>query len=88
MVSAYFKNVGQTRTLIQLIQDRSAIQQVSGDQMKAKFAEYNLELQEVLIGTPTAGAPGSQIETILTQLRSRQIAEEQVETYTRQERRR
>jgi len=86
MVSAYFKNVGQTRTLIQLIQDRSAIQQVSGDQMKAKFAEYNLELQEVLIGTPTAGAPGSQIETILTQLRSRQIAEEQVETYTRQER--
>ena len=54
--------------------------------MKEKFAEYNLELQEVLIGTPTAGAPGSQIETILTQLRSRQIAEEQVETYTRQER--
>ena len=85
MVSAYFKNIGQTRTLIQLIQDRSAIQQVSGEQMKAKFAQYNLELQEVLIGTPTAGAPGSQIETILTQLRSRQIAEEQVETYTRQE---
>ena len=85
MVSAYFKNIGQTRTLIQLIQDRSAIQQVSGEQMKAKFSEYNLELQEVLIGTPTAGAPGSQIETILTQLRSRQIAEEQVETYTRQE---
>jgi len=85
MVSAYFKNIGQTRTLIQLIQDRSAIQQQSGDQMKEKFSEYNLELQEVLIGTPTAGVPGSQIETILTQLRSRQIAEEQVETYTRQE---
>jgi uncharacterized membrane protein YqiK len=85
MVSAYFKNIGQTRTLIQLIQDRSAIQQISGQQMKEKFAEYNLELQEVLIGTPTAGAVGSQIETILTQLRSRQIAEEQVETYTRQE---
>jgi uncharacterized membrane protein YqiK len=27
MVSAYFKNIGQTRTLIQLLQDRSAIQQ-------------------------------------------------------------
>jgi uncharacterized membrane protein YqiK len=39
----------------------------------------------VLIGTPTSGAGGSQIEMILTQLRSRQIAEEQVETYTRQE---
>jgi len=86
MVSAYFKNIGQTRTLIQLIQERSAIQQISGEQMKEKFAQYNLELQEVLIGTPTSGVAGSQIETILTQLRSRQIAEEQVETYTRQER--
>jgi uncharacterized membrane protein YqiK len=85
MVSAYFKNIGQTRTLIQLIQDRSAIQQISGEQMKEKFALYNLELQEVLIGTPTSGAVGSQIETILTQLRARQIAEEQVETYTRQQ---
>jgi uncharacterized membrane protein YqiK len=85
MVSAYFKNIGQTRTLIQLIQDRSAIQEQSGQQMKAKFEQYNLELQEVLIGTPTSGAQGGQIEQILTQLRSRQIAEEQVETYTRQE---
>ena len=85
MVSAYFKNIGQTRTLIQLIQDRSAIQQIAGEQMKEKFAQYNLELQEVLIGTPTSGAPGGQIEQILTQLRSRQIATEQVETYNRQE---
>jgi uncharacterized membrane protein YqiK len=85
MVSAYFKNIGQTRTLIQLIQDRSAIQEQSGVQMKEKFTQYNLELQEVLIGTPTSGAPGGQIEQILVQLRSRQIADEQVETYARQE---
>ncbi len=85
MVSAYFKNIGQTRTLIQLIQDRSDIQQIAGEQMKAKFALYNLELQEVLIGTPTSGGQGGQIEQILTQLRSRQIATEQVETYNRQE---
>jgi uncharacterized membrane protein YqiK len=85
MVSAYFKNIGQTRTLIQLIQDRSAIQQIAGEQMKEKFNLYNLELQEVLIGTPTSGGQGGQIEQILTQLRSRQIATEQVETYNRQE---
>ena len=30
MVSAYFKNIAQTRTLIQLLQDRSAIQQSRG----------------------------------------------------------
>jgi len=85
MVSAYFKNIGQTRTLIQLIQDRSAIQEQSGTQMKEKFCQYNLELQEVLIGTPTSGAPGGQIEQILVQLRNRQIADEQVETYARQQ---
>jgi len=86
MVSAYFKNIGQTRTLIQLLQDRAEIQDISGVQMKERFANYNLELQEVLIGTPTSGEGGGQIEQILVQLRSRQIAEEQVETYNRQER--
>ncbi len=85
MVAAYFKNIGQTRTLIQLIQDRSAIQDQSGVQMRAKFEQYNLELQEVLIGTPTSGTQGGQIEQIPIQLRSRQIANEQVETYSRQE---
>ncbi len=85
MVSAYFKNVGQTRTLIQLLQDRSAIQQQASSEMKEKFAHYNLELEEVLIGTPSSPENDTQIETILNQLRSRQVAEEQVETYSRQE---
>jgi uncharacterized membrane protein YqiK len=90
MVAAYFKNVGQTRTLIQLIQDRSAIQQQASTEMKEKFQQYNLELLEVLIGTPGSppAAPGKgtdQIDQILIQLRSRQIAEEQVETYKQQE---
>ncbi len=85
MVSAYFKNVGQTRTLIQLLQERSAIQQQASTEMKEKFAHYNLELEEVLIGTPSSPENDTQIESILTQLRSRQIATEQVETYGRQE---
>lgn len=86
MVSAYFKNVGQTRTLIQLLQDRSRIQEVASEEMKDRFAHYNLELEEVLIGTPTSGRADQQIETILAQLRARQVAEEQIETYARQER--
>ncbi len=85
MVAAYFKNIGQTRTLIQLLQERSAIQQQASQEMKEKFLHYNLELEEVLIGTPTSTKQDQQIETILTQLRSRQIASEQVETYSRQE---
>lgn len=85
MISAYFKNVGQVRTLIQLIQERSVIQSLAGEQMREKFAHYNLELEEVLIGTPSSSAGDQKIEQILTQLRSRQIAEEQIETYNRQE---
>jgi uncharacterized membrane protein YqiK len=85
MVSAYFKNVAQTRTLIQLLQERSAIQQQASMEMKDKFQHYNLELEEVLIGTPSSPENDTQIETILTQLRSRQVATEQVETYGRQE---
>lgn len=85
MVAAYFKNIGQQRTLIQLIQERSTIQSLSSEQMREKFAHYNLELEEVLIGTPTSSGQGDQIENILTQLRARQIAEEQIETYGRQE---
>lgn len=85
MVSAYFKNIAQTRTLIELIHDRAAIQDHSGLEMREKFDRYNLELQEVLIGTPTEGRGGTDLETILTQLRSRQVALEQVETYSRQQ---
>jgi uncharacterized membrane protein YqiK len=85
MVAAYFKNIGQTRTLIQLIQERSVIQAISSEEMKARFTHYNLELEEVLIGTPAAGAGDKTIGVILEQLRARQIAEEKVETYARQQ---
>jgi uncharacterized membrane protein YqiK len=85
MVSAYFKNVGQTRTLIQLLQDRSSIQQQASDEMREKFAYYNLELEEVLIGTPKSAKGDTRIEQILEQLRARQVAEERITTYAQQE---
>ena len=85
MVSAFFKNIAQKMTLIELLQNRAAIQDESAAEMKAKFEAYSLDLQEVLIGTPRAAAGDHTIENILIQLRSRQIAREQVETYQEQE---
>jgi uncharacterized membrane protein YqiK len=88
MVSAYFKNTGQTKTLIELLQERSAIQEKASIDMQGRFAAYNLELQEVLIGTPhgnTGDASGQRIDTILNQLRDRQVAKEQMETYDQQQ---
>jgi uncharacterized membrane protein YqiK len=85
MVAAYFKNIGQTRTLIQLIQERSQIQQQASQEMQERFAHYNLELEEVLIGTPASSTSDRKIEEILAQLRDRQIAIEQIETYNRKQ---
>src|SRR6201996_9482117 len=85
MVSAYFKNIGQKMTLIELLQNRAAIQEESSNEMKEKFAGYSLELQEVLIGTPRASTGDRTIEDILVQLRSRPVAREQIETYKEQE---
>jgi len=82
MVSAYFKNIAQTKTLIELIQQRSEIQDHSSTDMKSKFSAYSLELQEVLIGTPhSSKGTNEQIEQILVQLRERQVALEKVATY-------
>ena len=85
MVSAYFKNIGQTRTLIELIHERNEIQRQSSQEMKDKFLHYNLELEEVLIGTPTTAGEDRNMEIILNQLRARQIAVEQIETFQRQQ---
>jgi uncharacterized membrane protein YqiK len=85
MVSAYFKNTAQTKTLIELLQQRADIQGQALAEMKDKFTAYNLELQEVLIGTPKSPAGNGQIENILAQLRDRQVAREQIETYVEQE---
>jgi uncharacterized membrane protein YqiK len=52
--------------------------------MRTKFGAYNLELQEVLIGTPRASGGNDQIEKVLQQLRERQVAAERVSTYEKQ----
>ena len=67
------------------MQDRSDIQQAASVEMREKFANYNLELLEVLIGTPTSSEGDHNIDEILKQLRHRQIAEEQVGTYLQME---
>jgi uncharacterized membrane protein YqiK len=85
LVSAYFKDVAQTKTLIELIQERSAIRERAVDEMRDKFEKYNLQLEEVLIGTPKSPVEDVQIENILTQLRERQIAEEKKVTYQKQQ---
>ena len=85
MVSSYFKNVSQTRTFIELIQSRSELQEGASVDMRMRFQAYSLEFQEVLIGTPKPQAGDNRIENIMSQLRDRQIAREQVETFAQKQ---
>jgi uncharacterized membrane protein YqiK len=85
MVSAYFKNVSQTRTFIELIQSRSELQEGASIDMRERFQAYSLEFQEVLIGTPKPQPGDTKIENIMSQLRDRQIAREQVETFAQKQ---
>ena len=85
MVSSYFKNVSQTRTFIELIQSRSELQAGASIDMRERFQAYSLEFQEVLIGTPKPQAGDTKIENIMSQLRDRQIAREQVETFAQKQ---
>jgi uncharacterized membrane protein YqiK len=85
MVSSYFKNVSQTRTFIELIQSRSELQAGASIDMRGRFQAYSLEFQEVLIGTPKPQGGDTKIENIMSQLRDRQIAREQVETFAQKQ---
>lgn len=85
MVSSYFKNVSQAKTFIELIQSRSELQTNASQEMKLRFQAYSLEFEEVLIGTPKPQPGDTQIENIMAQLRDRQIAREQVETFAQKQ---
>ena len=85
MVSSYFKNVSQTHTFIELIQSRSELQANASVDMRERFRVYSLEFQEVLIGTPKPQQGDTKIENIMSQLRDRQIAREQVETFAQKQ---
>jgi uncharacterized membrane protein YqiK len=86
LISAYFKNVGQTKTLIELNQFRDAIQKEATDAMRIQFREYDLELVSILIGNPESANKGdNSVETMYEQLRSRQLAKEQIITYQSQQ---
>jgi uncharacterized membrane protein YqiK len=86
MLSAYFRDVAHKRTMLALLQERDAIQQEARDELRRKFRDFDIECVDVLIGKPdTAEASGSgKIETLLEQLRQRQLAVEQIETFERQ----
>ncbi|MDX2035721.1 MAG: SPFH domain-containing protein [Isosphaeraceae bacterium] len=86
MLSAYFRDVAHKKTMLQLLHERDAIQLEARDELRRKFHDFDIECVDVLIGKPdTSENQGSnKIETLLEQLRLRQLSIEQIETYERQ----
>ncbi len=84
MLSAYFRDVAHKRTMLGLLQERDEIQKEGRDELRRRFGEFDIECVDVLIGKPDTAEAGGKIETLLEQLRIRQLSVEQLETYERQ----
>jgi predicted Zn finger-like uncharacterized protein len=84
MLSAYFRDVAHKKTMLELLQQRDAIQGEAREELRRKFRDFDIECVDVLIGKPDTAEAGGKIETLLEQLRLRQLSIEQIETYERQ----
>ncbi|HTJ19549.1 MAG TPA: SPFH domain-containing protein, partial [Steroidobacteraceae bacterium] len=84
MLSAYFRDVAHKKTMLELLQQRDAIQTESREELRRKFFDFDIECVDVLIGKPDTAEIGGKIETLLEQLRIRQLSIEQIETFERQ----
>jgi uncharacterized membrane protein YqiK len=84
MLSAYFRDVAHKKTMLDLLQQRDAIQGEGREELRRKFRDFDIECVDVLIGKPDTAEAGGKIETLLEQLRLRQLSIEQIETYERQ----
>jgi uncharacterized membrane protein YqiK len=84
MLSAYFRDVAHKKTMLELLHLRDAIQAEAREELRRKFREFDIECVDVLIGKPDTAEAGGKIETLLEQLRIRQLSIEQLETYERQ----
>jgi uncharacterized membrane protein YqiK len=85
MLSAYFRDVAHKKTMIELLQQRDVIQAEAREVLRRKFLDFDIECVDVLIGKPDTAEAGGKIETLLEQLRLRQLSIEQIETFARQQ---
>ena len=83
IISAHFKQVAETKTFLELVQNKASIAKEVMERMKEEFKRFNLELEDVLIDTPKANND-PRITQLIEQLATRQLSKEQVQTYAAQ----
>ena len=81
LLSAYFRDIAHRKTMLQLLHDRDVIQREAQTELRRRFHEFDIECVDVLIGKPDTAEADGKIESLLEQLRLRQLSIEQLETY-------
>lgn len=84
LLSAFFRDVAHQKAMLALLHERDAIQAEARQSLQRKFREFDIECVDVLIGKPDSQPGDDKIETLLEQLRQRQLSVEQVTTYGQQ----
>lgn len=84
LLSAYFRDIAHRKTMLELLHDRDVIQREAQAELRSRFHEFDIECVDVLIGKPDTAEADGKIESLLEQLRQRQLSIEQIETYERQ----
>jgi len=91
ILSSYFRDVAQGSHMLDLLTRRDEIQKRATEELARRFAAYDINCIAVLIGRPeTKLKPGQKgeddpIEKLFDQLRMRRLAEEQIDTFAKQQ---
>jgi uncharacterized membrane protein YqiK len=84
LLSAFFRDIAHKKTMLELLHERDVIQNEARAELRRRFHEFDIECVDVLIGKPDPAEGDKKIESLLEQLRLRQLSIEQLETYERQ----
>jgi len=89
ILTAYFRDVAQASCMLDLLTRREEIQRRATEELGRRFQEFDINCVAVLIGRPESSLvkPGAEdpIDRLFDQLRQRRLAEEQKETFAKQE---
>jgi uncharacterized membrane protein YqiK len=88
ILTAYFRDVAQSSSMLDLLTHREEIQKRATDELGRRFVDYDINCVAVLIGRPESEVGPDKvdpIERLFDQLRQRRLAEEQKATFLKQE---
>lgn len=88
ILTAYFRDVAQNSHMLDLLTRREEIQRSATEELGRRFEGYDINCVAVLIGRPESDCREGEedpIDRLFDQLRQRRLAEEQKETFSKQQ---